>query len=312
MTNDITFILSDARSGSTLLDQLLGANKDVVTIGEVHWLAAYVNQDRRIYNPVHPLNCSCGQTISECVFWLRVEEAVGHSLGTLVLRPRIIDKARSGELPWKLVARVGRRMKSIVDANPAYYRNSVCQRILDGQRIAADSIRLFDAIKSVSGARCIIDSSKATFRFRSVFEAIPDRVLVILLARDYRAVVHSKMNRGKTMETAAIGWKRKALQMEELTKDVPQDKVYRLKYEELCREPKIQVRKLCEFLDLEFSHEMLIRPSVGIHHLGGSPSKFDKSRSKIKLDQRYLEAFSNSELQHMERIVGDSARIWGY
>ena len=312
MTNNIVFVLSDARSGSTLLDQLLGANKDVVTIGEVHWLAAYVNQDRKIYNPIHPLVCSCGQTVSECVFWLRVEEAVGRPLKTLVLRPRIIDKARSGQLPWKLFAWVGRRMKSFVEANPKYYKNSVCQKMLDGQRIAADSIRLFDAIKAVSSARCVIDSSKVAFRFRSVFESVPERVRVILLARDYRAVVHSKMNRGKTIETAAVGWKQKTLQMEELTGDVPQGKIHRLKYEDFCNEPKTQIQKLCAFLDLEFSNDMLLRPSAGLHHLGGSPSKFDKSKSEIRLDQRYLEAFSKSELQYLERIVGDSARIWGY
>ena len=48
-------VLSDNRSGSTLLDQCLGAHPNVVSLGEVHWLRAYVRQDRTIYNPAAPV-----------------------------------------------------------------------------------------------------------------------------------------------------------------------------------------------------------------------------------------------------------------
>ena len=52
---EIVYVLSDTRSGSTLLDQLLGAHTQIVSVGELHWLNAYVRRDRRLYNPVHPL-----------------------------------------------------------------------------------------------------------------------------------------------------------------------------------------------------------------------------------------------------------------
>ena len=312
MTNQIVFILSDARSGSTLIDQLLGANDDVVTVGEVHWLAAYVRQDRSIYNPAHPLVCSCGNLVPECEFWRNVADAVERPLDTLRLRPRFFDAKKSGHADRKLVDRAKGRLKSLIQEHPACYRNTVCQKIYDGPRVATDCIQLYDAIVKVTGARCIVDSSKTAFRFWSVYRQIPQRARVILLARDYRAVVHSKMNRGKTLESATRGWKQKILQMEELTKGIERGAVLRLKYELLCEDPRKQIERLCEFLDLKFSDEMLVRPAEGIHHLGGSPSKFDASKSAIKLDKSYLGVFSQIELQRMEKIVGESARIWGY
>ena len=66
------FVLSDVRSGSTLLDQCLGAHKQIASLGEVHWLPAYAAQDRSKYNPVHELVCTCGKAIDKCVFWTAV------------------------------------------------------------------------------------------------------------------------------------------------------------------------------------------------------------------------------------------------
>ena len=51
VNGEILYVLSDVRSGSTLLDQLLGAHPSIFSVGELHWLAAYVREDRSIYNP---------------------------------------------------------------------------------------------------------------------------------------------------------------------------------------------------------------------------------------------------------------------
>src|SRR5262245_47931937 len=83
------FVLSDVRSGSTLLDQCLGGHPDIVSLGEVHWLAAYLAQDRGIYDPDHPLVCSCGLPVAECPFWESVQRALGKPLDSLVLRQNL-------------------------------------------------------------------------------------------------------------------------------------------------------------------------------------------------------------------------------
>ena len=89
------FVLSDNRSGSTLLDQCLGSHPQIVSLGEVHWLDAYLTQDRSIYNPSHELLCSCGAAVTECPFWNSVERALGRSFVVLVLRQRL-KRSRRG------------------------------------------------------------------------------------------------------------------------------------------------------------------------------------------------------------------------
>src|SRR4029450_4883694 len=89
------FVLSDNRSGSTLLDQCLGSHTQIVSLGEVHWLDAYLTQDRRIYNPSHELLCTCGVPLTECPFWNSVERALERPLITLKLSQRL-NRTRSG------------------------------------------------------------------------------------------------------------------------------------------------------------------------------------------------------------------------
>jgi len=286
------FILSDTRSGSTLLDQCLGAHPDVVSLGEVHWLRAYVREDRTIYDPVHPLVCSCGETVVRCPFWSLVRDAIGRPLDSLELH--LEGRNRLARL------------------YPGCFRWRVARRLVGGETVASDTIALLDAVQSVSGCSHCVDSSKSAIRFRSVFERSPRRSLAIVLTRDYRAVVHSKMKRGMDLETAAMGWKRKMHQIEVLTSDLPTGVVSRVKYEDLCEDPRHVLAEICGFIGIEFADAML-RRTIGVsHHIGGSPSKFDEARVSISLDRSYLEQFDVKELARLKGIVGDTAERWGY
>jgi len=312
VTKKVAFILSDTRSGSTLVDQLLAANQDVVTIGEIHWLAAYVKQDRNMYDPAHPLNCSCGDPVSRCSYWQSVSDAANYPLENFKLRPNFYTIDKSKQSQRKISTRIKRRIIRFINQYPSAYRIKAIEMFYGGTKMAADSIRLYDAIHQVTGAKCIVDSSKGSYRFWSVFRKVPERTRVILLARDYRAVTYSKMKRGRTLEAAAHGWLERALQMEALTRGIDDKSVLRLNYESLCNNPQEELERLCKFLDLTYSNDMLSRPSEGIHHIGGSPSKFDEKKSEIRLDQSYQGAFSESELNKMKKIVGETATIWGY
>lgn len=306
---DIVYIVSDNRSGSTLLDQLLGANESVISLGEVHHLRAYALQDRSLYNPVHPLECSCGAVVEMCEFWSQVEQHLGQTFDSLALRPRFFG--RSDHL-----TRVARRfryfVKRVIEDNPQLLRRAPIARILNGPRVADDSFALFDAIFAEVSVTHLIDSSKSPTRFRLLYDKQPHRMSAILLARDYRGTVHSKMKRGQDLETSTRSWARCMRQMNDLTEDIPPHQRLCVRYEDLCDDPRAELTRICEFLQLEFSEDMLSRPSDNVHHLGGSPSKFDPARKKIKLDQSYLEVFTAEQLATMKEIAGEVAADWGY
>jgi Sulfotransferase family len=308
MRRAAAFILSDVRSGSTLLDQCLGAHPDVVSLGEVHWLRAYVLRDRRLYDPDHPLVCSCGKAVADCEFWRSVKEGVGRPLEQLRLRQTFRPRSTHPGLSSKF-ARLPRRL---VRTNPALFRFAMVQRLFGGTELARDCTALFDAVSDVTGRACCVDSSKSPFRFRPVYDLDPARTFAIVLVRDYRAVVRSKMKRNQTLEAAALGWRRRMIQIDTLTRDLPANRVHRMNYESLCERPADELERVCRFLGLDFVSAMLKRPTCDLHHIGGSPSKFDPSKAEISLDRSYEGSFDAGAAGKLRRLVGDVADRWGY
>jgi hypothetical protein len=303
------FILSDVRSGSTLLDQCLGAHTEIVTLGEAHWLPAYVTQDRAQYDPVHELVCACGRQVGECPFWNAVRCELGRPLESLNLHSRFVRSSRDSGY----FSRIRYLPRRVVREHPQLYRLPIVRRALGGARLAIDVIGLLEAASRASGRSVCVDSSKSPFRFRAVYGRDAGRARAIVLARDFRAVVHSKMKRGESLEAAARGWRLAMAQIDTLTQDLPGGHVHRLRYEDLCIQPRAELGRLCEYLGIPFQDAMLRRPEkTHLHHIGGSPSKFDESRHEIVLDRAYEGAFSPADVDRMRRIVGNEARRWSY
>jgi hypothetical protein len=303
------FILSDVRSGSTLLDQCLGAHLDVASLGEIHWLRAYVTEDRSYYDPEHPLVCSCGERVADCAFWNSVQAHLGRPLESLRLRYDIKSRregTRDEAGAWaRVLTRAMRRF-------PRAFRLDVVRNSLGYAAVARDSVDLYDAVASAAGKRICVDSSKSPFRFRAALEYDPSRTFAIVLVRDYRAVVHSKMKRGQTLEIGAEGWVRKMLDIEALTGDLPSSVVHQVRYEAFCENPARELRAICAILGLEYSPRMQDRQPGAQHHIGGSPSKFDEARRTISMDTSYLTALPSRDVKRLRRLVGPIGRRWGY
>jgi len=180
-------------------------------------------------------------------------------------------------------------------------------KLLNGPRVAQDSFALYESVSLQTSATCLIDSSKSVTRFRMLYDDQPHKMYAIFLGRDYRGTVHSKMNRGRDLETSV----RCMRQLTDLTDDIPAHQRIRVRYEDLCEDPRAEMTRICQFLQLEFSGVMLSRPPENVHHIGGSPSKLDPGRREIKLDQSYLKAFSAEQLASMKEIAGEAAADWG-
>ncbi len=302
------FVLSDVRSGSTLLDQCLGSNPMVASLGEVHWLTAYLTQNRSLYDPDHPLVCACGMLLSECPFWISVEQHLGRPLESLRSRQGL--KREKGESAFRILVR--HLPRRLIKTKPWLYRSRIARSIFDGRRFGRDCLDLYDAASAASGRPVCVDSSKSPFRFRDVYELDPQRTFAIVLCRDYRAVVHSKMKRGQSLESAARGWRRAMQQIDALTCDLPPSRVLQTSYERFCAVPRLELERICAFLGLEFAERMLERAGVESHHIGGSPTKFDPARSRIMLDNAFESQIDPSSLRRIQAVVGDAAKRWGY
>jgi hypothetical protein len=304
----VIYITSPARSGSTLLDQMLAAHPLVVSIGEALQLAAYALEDRALYDPAHPLVCSCGQPLRLCSFWQAVEREVGSPLSSLELRPGLLDLR--GATGWRTAFM--RQVFAPIRRWPQLYRQALVHGAVGGRRIGRDSFRLYDAIATVTGARYVLDSSKVPFRYWSVHQHRPRDVWLIVLTRDYRAVAYSQSKRGHSLLGAARYWVQTMKQIDIFSAGLAPDRLHVVKYEDLCADPETVMRKLCAFLELDFTASTMSRASSPVHHLGGSPSKFDPARRVPAADLSFLNHLTQADLRSLHQVAGDHALRWGY
>ncbi len=167
-TPDVLFIAGWGRSGSTLLERLVGQHGAAASVGEMRdlWLRGLV-EDRR---------CGCGERFSACPFWTAVGQAAFGGWDRLdvgrvqALRDRL-------DRPWTLPLLLW------PGSLPARVRTPL-------EEYAAVLRTVYTAIAQVSGRRTVIDSTKIATHALVLRRAGLD-LRVVHLVRDSRGVMFS-------------------------------------------------------------------------------------------------------------------------
>ena len=165
----VIYIVGAGRSGSTVLDTVLGNHPEAISVGELSNLhrSAWVNNEF----------CACGEPASDCGFWSDVRSdwlasTPGASVEEyLELRDRF-ERFRFQAM-WRTEA-------------ASLFRSSSARRYLD------QTGRLLESIAEVSGRRVIIDSSKTPLRARWLARLPGIDLRLVHLVRDSRAVAWSR------------------------------------------------------------------------------------------------------------------------
>jgi hypothetical protein len=306
---NLIYIAGDGRSGSTLLDMMLSGHTDIVSVGECHQLKAYVTRDVRYYESVHEMICYCGSPLNECSFWQGVETQLGQPLDSLDLKPFFL-RAESKKRPTIYIMK--KIMWLLSNAIRPFYSNSVIHKLQNGERVGIDSHKLYDAVAKISGCKYVLDSSKDLHRLYSVSKAAPMDVKVILLCRDFKGTIFSKVKRGVPIFKAALQWKWTVRNMEYYSRKLNNHSILRVKYEDICNNTEHEMRRICDFLGLEFQEKILRRNTAELHHLGGSPSKHVNGDDSIRIDTSYLDHLTGAQRTLLYWMVRKEANIWGY
>ena len=305
MAKQLVYIGGAGRSGSTLLDMLMGNSPLVQSVGEVHRLSWYARTDRE--------SCTCGESVTTCPFWGRVEsEAVkayqGESKGPLM--QELDPMLRPEDLSWFL----NQVEKGIlVLGNRMLFRSFL--RGLAPKHLAAlqNSYFWYEMIRRATGKPIILDSTKDPRRLRALFLFEPESFKLIFLVRDGRAVAASDMRRtGVDMRTAAGRWvdaNRRSLVAQ---RGIPADKIHFVRYEDLCTDPGAQVERVCRFIGIDFSPEFLNLDKDESHNIGGNPMRFRKGERAIKLDNRWVEQLSPRDLDVFLSVAGAMNAKFGF
>jgi hypothetical protein len=275
----VLFLGGLGRSGTTLLERLLGELPGVCPLGEVvHLWERDVAGDER---------CGCGEHFSDCGFWhdvgLRAFGGWQHvdvwrilALRATVERTRFIPRLASARLSAELLA--------LVTEYAQWYA------------------RLYTAAAEVSGASVLVDSSKhAALAYCLRFA--PDLDLrVAHMVRDSRGVAYSwtkqvvrpeslsgdEMTR-YTPGRSALLWNAHNAAFGLLPRcGVP---VRRIRYEQLLSAPNDVLTSLASFVDLPITRVDLVKDGVvslgSCHSAAGNPMRFKTGPVPLRHDDAW-------------------------
>ena len=238
----VLYILSHARSGSTILDILLGNHPQIVSTGELSKFYRFAFLD--------PQYCSCGQPVAECSFWssvttrLHADQAVGD-----ISRQNQLQNTFERYRYWPLRA----------FHPPTRRRAGQYRRQLLGH---------YQAIAEASGKNIIVDSSKNGLRALRLSEMAREGQVdarFLFLVRDGRGIVWSfkkqmarqpeigrqKDFKKKSTLRTTLSWLLANSLCEHVIRKVPSASTFRMRYEDLCSAPEETLTRLAAWAEVD-------------------------------------------------------------
>jgi hypothetical protein len=291
------------RSGTTLVERLLGELPSVRALGEVvHlWQRDILNDER----------CGCGARFSACTFWRRVgERAFGGWTNVDVARIHALRAAveRTRHIP---------RLVAAQQAPP------------DVREYAGFYARVYAAAADVAGARVVVDSSKHSALAHVLRWADDIDLRVVHVVRDARGVAYSWTKTVTRPETdgaaemtryspgrSALLWNAHNAAFGLLARrGVP---VRRIRYEQFLADPRAALRELATYADIPIANGDLrflgdghADLSVG-HSAAGNPMRFTVGRLPLRRDDAWVRALPSGQRRLVGAVCAPMLHAYGY
>jgi hypothetical protein len=299
----VVFLGGLGRSGTTLVERLLGELPGVCTLGEiVHLWQRDIRDDER---------CGCGARFSACTFWHRVgQQAFGGWHNVDVDRVHALRDAveRTRHIP---------RLATAVEAPDEVYE------------YAHFYARIYAAAAEVSGAQVVVDSSKHSALAHVLRWAGDIDLRIVHVVRDARGVAYSWTKKVARPETdgaqemtryspgrSALLWNAHNAAFGLLAKRGVA--VHRLRYEEFLANPRTELLKIGDFAglrltsgDLSFLGPGYADLKVG-HSAAGNPMRFTVGRLPLRHDDAWKHSLPRNQRRLVGAVCGPMLRAYGY
>lgn len=294
------------RSGSTLLDRMLGQVPGVVAVGEAREIFLRGCVENRL--------CGCGLPFDECAFWNAVgERAFGGwaqvDAGAMGEMRHRLD--RPWQVPFLLLPWRSRRRR----AQASTYIGALA--------------RLYAAIAEVSGADVVVDSSKIPSYALLLERALPRRVRAVHLVRDSRGVVFSwQKHVNRTDGAASDTMVRYGVLAAAARYDLYNGMAHllrgggvptvRVRYEDLVAEPGATVAKILRHAgartaptDLAYLQQGAVQ-LVATHTVDGNPMRFQTGAVPLRVDDEWRSAMAPADRAIVAVATAPLLLAYGY
>lgn len=285
----VLYLTSSGRSGSTLIERMLGTLPGYVNVGELisvfQW--GVLRNDR----------CGCGEPFRECTYWQQVgEHAFG---GWEVAQGRDITETRQRAVRQQRLASIlsGRLISSADGARVGRYVDAFQ--------------RLYASVAHIAGASVVVDGSKLPAHGLVLSRFGETELRPVHLIRDPRAVAYSRAkadvrrpdrsDKDAVMDSysparSAVFWSRDQVAAMLLCRST---RSTLLRYEDFAVQPmESLIIALAAVgldppnLDEPDAAQMSLGPS---HALGGNPNRFSTGPIAIRPDREWRRAMPRSQ-----------------
>jgi sulfotransferase family protein len=275
----VLYIVGAGRSGSTILENILGQVPGFFAGGELRYIWERNFADNRL--------CGCGKAFHDCECW---SEIIRRGFGGFEkvdyegMSRAFLRLTRTRHWPRLILGQ---------------YRQDTSPQMQD---YLEQLQKLYRAIQDTTGCKVILDSSKFP-SYALVLSRLPGVELSILhLVRDARAVAYSWRRRKAQPDSEKVRY------MEQLSPSYSsllwdtwnlaaqfswgkQPNYMRVRYEDFVQQPKRTVSEIISFmgeppvgLAFQDDHTALLQPN---HTVSGNPVRFNSGAVRLQLDSEW-------------------------
>ena len=300
----VVYIMGYGRSGSTILDTILGNHPDLESVGELlHAVRLAFLEDEF---------CACGQRASECPFWtevLRRWKSAGGDPESYDALSKTIEGSR-----WQT-------LRILADLSPAGN-----ERL---ERWRRSTLALFEAVAAASGKRVLVDSSKNPARALALAGIEELELFLVHLVRDGRGVAWSlakafeKDARAglqqriapRSIQRTALAWSLVNRAAEQVFAKLPPDRRLLLRYEDFVLDLGGALAPLESFVGSDL-REYAAGVGAGAplapgHTIAGNRLRMS-SRIELKADTDWQGRMPAKARNRFGLVAGGSLRRYGY
>ncbi len=293
----VIYILGEGRSGSTLIERILGQHSEIFAAGELKhiWERSFIENQL----------CSCGKKFKECNIWQKIIQD---------LEPYNIDPYEQMDVQNK-ISRLRHYFKL-----KKLKKNATLKNDDDLMKLANTYYTLYRSILKSTGKKYVLDASKHPV-FAFILSMHPKIELhTIHLVRDLRGV--------------AYAWTKKKIRPEITTHKelMPQYSVLRtsaswdivnfigeklknyahsytlIRYEDIISDPQKHIQKIFDHLNLNneiesiFTNDQTVNLKTN-HTVAGNPMRFTTGPVTLTLDEKWKVNMSTKD-KLISKILG--------